>query len=764
MTLVYLGIAWALGIVYAQATPPEPLTALLFVGIAAGGVWWLREYPRARLVMLACVVAGLGMGRMLMAESTTQADHIARLNDIGITTMQGVIISEPEATDSGQRFILEAQQAAGRPASGRVLVDTSRYEAVQYGDELRIAGTPRTPPRLDDFNYRDYLARERVFSVVYNAEAEVLRENAGPYRTLLEAKDAARQRIQAALPEPYAGLLVGILLGDESGISPQTQTAFQQTGTAHIVAISGFNMAILAQLVLILLRTFFPIWPATLTAIAIISVYTLFVGAGGSVVRAAIMSGLLLFAQALHRPTYIPASLAAAALLMSAYDPWILWDISFQLSFAAVMGLALFVPPLQRFSQARLGGLESPTVRRVALGLTDMVGVTLAAQIATLPLTLGYFGRLSLVSLPANTLILPVQPAILVVGGLGVLLGAVWGPGGDLVLEVAGLGLRWTVAVVRGFADLGWSDAALTWPSSAATGFYGLLIGWAIYQATRPRWLHTLLRQRWHLRGLQIAGAVVALLLLSAAWDTSDDRLQADFFEAGPGVLLQSPHGATILVDGGNFPSQLLTALGDALPRNHDQLDVVIATHPERAGALAEVLARYEVGVLAVADTNEATPEYLALLDRAEAQDVPRVRLEDGTRIEAGDGLHLRAILGDELPPALRVEYGAARLLLAAETSPALEARLAQDPHLAGATLVQIVPEAGSRAADVYTRDFLRWTGAQVAILHADITEPPDPTLINRLTAADIRLWRTDEAGGVRVLSDGQRFEIATGE
>ncbi len=765
MTLIYLGIAWVCGILFAEYGDPEPVVALLLMVISGFGIWQLRDHANGRLLFLACFVAGLGILRLLVAQPENQSDHVSRLNDIGPTAIQGRVISAPEATDGGLRFIMRAEEAAGRQATGQVLVDATRYANIRYGDDVRLFGTPRTPPQLDDFNYRDYLARERVFSIVYNAEAEVITN--GDARSvrgaLLDVRNDAREAIQRTLSEPYSALLTGILLGDESGISPTTREDFQRTGTAHIVAISGFNMAILAQLILSLLKNIMPLWPATLVALATIAVYTVFVGAGASVVRAALMSGLLIYGQALGRPTYIPTSLAGAALVMSLLDPWVLWDISFQLSFAAVMGLALFVPPIQRAVQNRLNRLQSPLVKRILFGLGDIIVVTLAAQIATLPLTLGYFGRLSLVALPANILILPVQPAILVLGGLGVLLGFVWSPGGALLVESAGLALRYTVEIIQGFAALSWADAGLVWPMSAVMLFYASLIALAIYQATRPPWLLAWLRRRrLPLRGLQIAGGIVALLLFSAAWRAPENDLRADFFEDGPGVLLQSPQGASLLIDGGPFPSRLLDALGAALPPNTGRIDVIIVTHPhpDHSGALAEVVTRYEIGALVVPDTEDSTPEYAALLDRAAERQVPIVTLQDDYTFTTGDGLGVQAIVSEDAAPVLRAQYRNAVLLLNVAPSLELEDTLLGQPHLAQSTFLHIVPGPGQAAPDALTRRFLGVNAAQAAMLQLDATAPPNPTLIARLNGQNIDFWRTDEHGAVRVHSDGERLNI----
>ena len=153
------------------------------------------------------------------------------------------------------------------------------------------------------------------------------------------------------MPEPQAALLSGILLGEQNGIAPEIQDAFSKVGASHVIAISGFNMVILSGVVLSLLDKLKirKKWAAGIS-IALIVVYTIFVGANPAVVRAAVMSGLLVIGQSIRRKTFLPASLAFTAIVMSALNPTVLWDISFQLSMFAVLGLMLFSEPLSQCS------------------------------------------------------------------------------------------------------------------------------------------------------------------------------------------------------------------------------------------------------------------------------------------------------------------------------------------------------------------------------------------------------------------------------
>ncbi len=242
------------------------------------------------------------------------------------------------------------------PINGSLLLDLPQPKLIYYGDRIIATGLLMTPGLSDHFSYADYLARSGIFSILSDASVQVQQRGSGFFSALFSLKSQANAAINHALPDPDAGLLAGILLGNQRGLSPEVSAAFAQTGASHVIAISGFNMAVLAGIVIGALKRLRlrPAYAAVI-ALGVIGLYTLFVGANPSVARAALMSGLLVVGEALRRRTYLPASLAFAALILSLLNPLVLWDVSFQLSFFATLGLALFAEPLSTALQRRAG-------------------------------------------------------------------------------------------------------------------------------------------------------------------------------------------------------------------------------------------------------------------------------------------------------------------------------------------------------------------------------------------------------------------------
>ncbi|MEP7293386.1 MAG: ComEC/Rec2 family competence protein, partial [Chloroflexota bacterium] len=335
MRLVWLALGWCAGILLAaNAGLHLPLFWLMTAVVALVLAWRVRRIETAAFALLA--LGGLRMASLPITSG------IASFNDLGGMTVTGIVAGEPDRRDDRVQLRLAAETVtrAGSttPTDGLVLVEAPPLTDARYGDRIAATGLLYTPGESDRFSYADYLARSGVYSLMRESSVAVLQPaiTSDPLSSLIDLKARAADAIRQYLPEPQAGLLVGILLGNDRGIAPEVSDAFAATGAAHVIAISGFNMAVLSAVVIGALRRLkLRPAPAALISIAVIGIYTLFVGANPAVVRAALMSGLLVVGTALRRDTYLPASLAFAALLLSALNPLVLWDVSFQLSFFA---------------------------------------------------------------------------------------------------------------------------------------------------------------------------------------------------------------------------------------------------------------------------------------------------------------------------------------------------------------------------------------------------------------------------------------------
>ncbi len=503
--------------------PLVPLAAALALGILLAAWIWDLAGPRCDIPLLAYVHAHPGLawatallpllflplayqrsqrhrphylgfafylilgGMLYLARPFTPClpeTHIARLADRAeegkTVVVTGVVTGWPEARGRGMRYRVRVEsvryQGDTRPMWGDILIYASRYPTFQYGDRVRIVGTLSRPPIFEDFDYRRYLARKHIHATLRAQRVVPLDAGHGwwLWRGLYGLRARAAAVIDATLPEPYAALAKGILLGIESDIPRDLYGDFNATGTSHIIVISGFNIAIVAGLFLALLGPLLGSRRAGLVSVLGIGLYVLLVGADAAVVRAGIMGGIFAIGRVVGRRTHALNSLFGSALVMLAFNPLTLWDVGFQLSFLATLGLIVILPSLQNAFQQTLSPFM-PTHWKGPLFdlLNEALVVTAAAQITTTPLIVATFGRLSLISLLTNALILPVQPLIMLGAGISTAAGLLWLPVGRVLAQIPLLPLVWTVSVVRVTARWpGAGVAASSWMRPLALAYY----------------------------------------------------------------------------------------------------------------------------------------------------------------------------------------------------------------------------------------------------------------------------------------------------
>ncbi|MDZ4160063.1 MAG: ComEC/Rec2 family competence protein, partial [Anaerolineaceae bacterium] len=585
---------------YTSGTAPRTAGAALRTTRQPLLAGWRRIAPRPMFLLLAAFLGGAA--RFQGSQPVWTLHSLAWYNNQGAARLAGVVVSDPDRRESGalvrvrvtQRTPLEGSPAGStHPVSGTVLARLPVGDW-QYGDRLLLEGKPVTPPEDEEFSYRDYLARQGIYTYLPYARARLLQRGQGnPFlAAIYHLRRRAHVTLNQIFPYPEAPLLAGILLGIERDIPPDVLRAFRDTGTSHIIAISGFNIAILAGLFAIVFNRLAPKMWAPLFSILAISAYTLLVGAQASVVRAAIMGSFGLLGQQIGRRQSGINTLTFTAALMALFNPGLPWDVSFQLSFTATLGLILFSQPLQTaFIRLSERWISIGAARRLAGPVGEYFLFTLAAQLTTLPVILYHFRRLSIVSLLANPLILPPQPLVMVLGGIAVIAGLVFLPLGRLVALLVWPLLAFTTRAVEWLS--GWSGAAMALGEISLFGvglFYAALLG---FVAVKPRWqaLRDWVKPSLILLSLILINVVVWRFVQTAP----DGKLHLHLINlpGGPAALVRSSDGANLLINGSSSASQLSSALGRRLPPLGARLDALALTH-NRGSALKGLPATLE--------------------------------------------------------------------------------------------------------------------------------------------------------------------------
>jgi competence protein ComEC len=791
MTLLHLGVAWLVGITLAAWLDlPLPVCVILAMPALAGLLLWRRE-PAARRVAVCALVLLAGGARVATDRPRFGPGDLPTYNDLpDAVTVVGVVAADPEVHDTYQTLLVRSETLAPEnsdgpsqtlPVSGWLEVQTPRYPPRAYGDRLSLAGRITTPPVLGSFSYRDYLARQHIYSQMRFPRVQPLDVGQGnPFWSTLYS---LRQRLAATasriLPEPMAALLTAILLGVRTGIPRAVYDQFNTTGTSHIIVISGSNIVIICGLLLRgATRTVGRRWAPWITLVGVVG-YTLLVGADAPVFRAALTGGLGVLALHFGRQTEARTSLVLAAVLMTAINPGWLGDSGFQLSFGATAGLIWLVPPFER---AIAGWFNRPS--GLVGALRGLVGegfvVTLAAQLATLPLIAYHFSRISPVSLIANMLILPMQPMVMLTGAAAMTAGIAWLPAGRVLGWIAWLPLAWTVLVVERLSTLdpglvmeqgsGWLGAGL------AGALLGVVVLMTMRRAAPAQQTNALLpRMRTSTRVTLIAGLLVTTTVWLAAASLPDGRLHVAFLDVGQGdaILITTPRGAQILVDGGPGGGALLTALGRHMPFWDRSLDLVINTHPEAdhlTGLLA-VLERYQISQVMVPEVESRSSLYAAWVDELRRAGIAPIPAQAGSQVSTQDGVRLEVLHPDDMPAdepmnnhsiVLYVALGMTSFLLTGDIEADVEhkivARYGEFP-----VSVLKAPHHGSLTSSSLA--LLRAARPKVVVISVGAKNElglPADEVVKRYTDLGAQIMRTDQVGTVEFTTDGVAMSITT--
>ena len=777
-------------------------TAVVVLGLRAGGAGSAR---RASVGVLAGT--WLVIARLAVAPAGPEAPASLPAG-AGPWTAQVMTMSAP--LDGQQRLTVVLDE----PLGVTLAVTAPRYPAVEPGDQVRLTGRPAAPP---ESGYGEFLRRSGIAGTLRTGTLELV-GHAGNAAGLLErTRRAAGDSLARALPEPAAGLAAGILVGLRDRVDRDLAAAFTATGLSHVVAISGWNIALVAGLVGALMAGRARRTRSGVILVAIV-VYTMLAGASASVVRAAAMTGIALLARETGRPGSAAAALGWAVAGLVVANPANAADVGLQLSAAATAGLIAWSAPVTAILDRRVGWAP----RWVREGL----GVSLAAQAATLPLVLVAFGRVAPLSPVTNLAVVPLVPLAMATGTLALAGGALAALGGPAVVaSILGLPgalvLGLLIGIVRLAATL--PLASITLPPAIAMVAAAVAVAGLIAIAARRR----LRRARPALRAMLTAspipsapphggqrrggqtpggrpprgrqpggrqpgdpragrivrlagllGALAVAVLVVAGATRPDGRVHVVILDVGQGdaILVTGPTGGRMLVDGGPDPDRLLVGLDARVPPWDRRIDLIVLTHPheDHVAGVPLVLERYRVGRVVESGMPGRSPGYEALAAILAARGGTSGRLVAGDRF-ALDGIAVDVLWPDagRVPPeasddgstvndasiVLLGSFEGRHFLLAGDAEAAIEAELLSR----GLPTVDLL-KAGHHGSRTSTTDGLVATTrprvAAVSVGAKNDYGHPSREVLARLKDAGAAVLRTDQVGTIDVALGAAGIEV----
>lgn len=764
------------------------------VGLLAGwgfflllSVWLVLRKSREAWAAVLVMLFLLGMLRFALADALPASDisHWAQ-QEVKVT---GTLREEPRVTadPTGQkkiRYTIDVgkvrQSGEEQIASGGLYIycraeNGEEVPAVRIGDRLTATGKVRTPHGYQNPGQLDTEGLLRAQGITASLSAgkrgvKIERQDGFAFaRWTADIRAHYRERMAEVMPKEDAAAIFAMLFGGYDGIRPELLESFTITGIVHILSVSGSHISLLAAVMAWLAVSLrLPKAVAAGLVLGAIFVYSVLAGCVPPVVRSAIMGALAFLALTLERERAAGHVLLITGLVMLLVSPLLLFHISFQLSFLATAGLLYLAPKIRRWLKAR--GL--PEV------LTGSLAVTAAAQLATLPILAWYFNQLSLSSLLANLLVVPVIELMIVAALFAGLIALLIPLAGMLIFAADSLLLGLVAEMTHLLARLPASRIWIPSPSTAAGSlYYAGMAFFLLRQEQRARLLTMLLPYR---KLGAIAG--LAIVCLAAGWRyTHPPELEVHVIDVGQGdcVLVRTPGGRAFLFDTGGTRDGAFDVGGRVdvpylLHYGVRKVDAVFLTHAheDHAGGCGSILRQMPVGkVYTAAEGIQAYARAMGLgdndplLHKFETAEQGRRLTVDGVTIEvlyapphpAEDNL-----AGNEASNVYRISYGQASFLITGDLTKEKEAdMLAQGIHPASTVL-----KAGHHGSDTSSSEaFLEAVAPRFAVFCVGADNSfghPNPSVLQRYEQAGITSWRTDLDGAIVFHTDGKKLSVST--
>jgi competence protein ComEC len=806
MWLLYVSCAWVVGIFLGSKISP-PLLILSFGFIPFALIPFLPRNKKTLIVVGVCLFALLGGGLYFPSSLPPADEHSLRFyNDTGMVEIQGMVAEEPDIRDTYCLLTFSASEiivnGESKEVAGTALIRVPRYPTYHYGDVLKVSGELETPPQFEDFDYKSYLACQGIYSIIYYPYVAVLDHGQGfkPFQWIYSFRERLSTSLARALPEPQGSLAQAILLGLRGNIPDSLYAAFSRTGTAHLLAISGLHISIIIAMLLsfgILVfgrqRSIY-IW----LTLALMWLYAMLAGMHPPIIRAAIMGSLFLIAEYLGRQRSAIIALAFAAAVMVGIQPYVLWSVSFQLSFLAMAGLVLLYPYFQGWGRKGIASLFGTRERIAAAGsmITDGFAATLAAIVAVGPLIAYNFGVVSLVALPATFFSLPALPFIIITAGLVAFVGLLASLAAQIFGWLAWLFLSYLVFVVQGFDALPHSSLEVTTISTwYICGYYAILAGviasldhrkqLADFSSRLTSGIKKVTegipkpRLRFSIKWLILPLLIVAILVWSVVLTTPDDKLHVSFLDVGQGdaILIQTPNRQNILIDGGPDPQKISLELSKKLPFWDRTIDLVVCTQPhaDHVTGLVEVLHRYKVGQALEPGVSYNSSIYQEWCNIVEDKGIEYNIACAGQEIDLGNGVKLEVLNPpeglfegtshdvDNNGLVLRLSWSSVSFLFTADIREEAEFELIGQRVNLKSTVLKVAHHGSETST---TSQFLAIVDPEVVVISVgeyNTFGHPSPEVVARLinSVGEDNVYRTDEDSTIELITDGERLWVS---
>lgn len=784
--IVFASTAFAAGIWQAeQYNWHIPTLIILAATLGAIALWRIRnnfQYSFWPIVGLFFIVGMIYFSQ----DSIIQPDDIS--NFVGKTVkIEGIVDAVPEIMESdGEnkrvRYVIRVEKVKQErtkefiKSSGRLRLSiqykSDNCKVAAYGDNLVVHGKVlelhgyNNPGQID---MTTSLRREKITArmAVQEQDSTVigLLKGVSWQETLANWREEIIKAFQRVMPLNDAGIITALLFGGYQNINKSVVNDFAATGLIHILSVSGAHIALVAGLIRWICERLrlSSLVTASLAAL-LITLYAVMSGLTPPVIRSAIMGLISLLAVVFERESYAPTALSITALGMLIYQPLLLFDISFQLSFGATAGLVFLYRPTVEY------------LSRLPDWLAGPLAVTLSAQIGVIPLIAWYFNNFSLISFAANILVLPIVELVILLGLAGVIIYMAIPVAGNIIFVVSSLLIGCIIIFTRFLAEVPYSLIYIPTMGLGASIVFYLLVawvyGWRPFAVPGPKQLYV----QWPKNCILI---VVILAGMFVFYRGYPHPLTVHFIDVGQGdaSLIITPHGRAVLIDTGGSFSGSNFDVGERVVVPYIKhygvttIDYLILTHghQDHAGGAAGVASKVNVKHLMLPQ-EQYTPAVQALI-RARS-DMVIIPTSTGQTFEL-DGAVVyieqaiatiekeQAASSNEVSNVIRVTYGQHSFLITGDLEEKGE-KLLLENDVKPCTVLKVGHHGAKTSTTAPCLQAVNPQFAVISVGYANRFGHPHPETLKRLEAGKTAIYRTDMHGAVIFKSNGKKLDVDT--
>lgn len=807
LVLYILGIA----VGYAELVPVSALAAIGLAALMLGLISVINTWQNTRLYFY---VVSLVLGAVVF-QWHTQA---ARGNVEGLAgcpaRFTGTVCEEPDIRPNYINYVVKIEKVettadiAGRipdEPAGRVLLTVGgEGQTYSYGDRLQFTAIPLLPdePGIPgEFNYRKFLLARGIQLTVKSWQGSgVQKVGTGGINYFVDAcircKEELMSVTRATLAPRYAGLLQGVLFGSCGLIDNQTRNDFALAGVVHILSVSGFHVAMMMGICLLLVdKLRMNRYAGTAFTVIVTLAYTVMSGAGPPAVRALIMGWTLLLARSLKREYDWVSSLSLAALILLIIDPGYLADAGFQLSFAATWGVLYLAPQITHIlkllltpadkNQRGLPRISPDLVKKQGVWrwLGQSVGITVAAQLAVLPITSYYFNYFALLAVPSNLVIVPLTTLVMLLGGLAAISGLIWLPLADVINVSTGFITELILRAAHWLAALPFATIVVEQPAIfEITGFY--LVLFLAAEAWKNPAVSLRIRRIYltnYQRLIPIGLFAAACLLWFSIAAPGEKGIELTFLDIGQGdaAVLECPGGFSAVFDTGGAPEMTKSSYNPGerilMPflrrKGISRIDVLLLSHAhaDHIQGAEFLVNNIPVKMLVIGGQFTADPAGARLVKAFKAKGTKIQEVSGGDRLWFDEKTTMDVLSPpDRLTTdvnddslVVRLCYGELHVLLTGDAGTEVLDNL-PDLSKLQAEIVK-VPHHGSKNS--WSEAFYRAVDPDAAVISVgpNYFGHPAGQVLRGLGQLGVACYRTDRNGAIIVTSNGCDYQIRTG-